>query len=225
MDRYLKPYASPIRRHLIIGKIGVAGEVYDLRNDVSAAFSRVADDIDNIVKDSWEVKISSNDTTSDYLVNKIVGGTNVTVNVRNPGGNESLEISSESLLLYCDVTMTAGTVVRRTATGISPAQADTEEHSTSVVGVLNLNTSAGIQGSVVTNGPVTIKFGADPTVGSLCYLSTSTAGQAQTDVPAGGGDTQRLRLGYVVSAVGGGTGLATVILNTEKLPVPADGTL
>ena len=37
-------------------------------------------------------KVSANDTTTNYLENKIVGGTDITVNVLNEGGNEQLEI-------------------------------------------------------------------------------------------------------------------------------------
>ena len=38
------------------------------------------------------VKISSNDTTSDYLENKLVAGTNVTLTTQNEGGNENIKI-------------------------------------------------------------------------------------------------------------------------------------
>lgn len=37
-------------------------------------------------------KVSTNDTTSDFLVNKVVGGTYTTTNILNPAGDEELEI-------------------------------------------------------------------------------------------------------------------------------------
>lgn len=40
------------------------------------------------------VKISSNDTTADYLFNKLVAGSNITLTILNPGGNEEIEIAS-----------------------------------------------------------------------------------------------------------------------------------
>src|SRR3989304_5413016 len=41
-----------------------------------------------------QVKVSSDDTTRDYLEAKIVAGTNITVTTLNPGGSEQLEISA-----------------------------------------------------------------------------------------------------------------------------------
>jgi hypothetical protein len=44
--------------------------------------------------DSFEAKVSSNDTTENFLENKIVAGTNVTIAVQDEGANETLEISA-----------------------------------------------------------------------------------------------------------------------------------
>lgn len=41
-----------------------------------------------------KVKVTSNDTESDYLFNKVVAGTNITVTELNDGGVETLEISA-----------------------------------------------------------------------------------------------------------------------------------
>lgn len=40
-----------------------------------------------------KVKVSSNDTTSDYLINKLVGAGGITITELNNGGNEDVEIS------------------------------------------------------------------------------------------------------------------------------------
>ena len=40
-----------------------------------------------------KVKVTENDTTPDYLANKIVAGQNIGLLVLNPGGDEKLEIS------------------------------------------------------------------------------------------------------------------------------------
>lgn len=39
-------------------------------------------------------KVSSTDTTADYLINKIVEGANITITKNNSGGDETLTISS-----------------------------------------------------------------------------------------------------------------------------------
>ena len=39
-----------------------------------------------------QAKVSANDTTTDFLLNKIVAGTNITINELNDGGNETLEV-------------------------------------------------------------------------------------------------------------------------------------
>ncbi len=44
------------------------------------------------------VKISSDDTTADYLEDKIAAGTGVTLNVLNPGGDEQLEIITDAIV-------------------------------------------------------------------------------------------------------------------------------
>jgi hypothetical protein len=44
-----------------------------------------------------QVKVSSDDTTRDYLEGKVVAGTNVTITTLNPGGNEQLEISASGI--------------------------------------------------------------------------------------------------------------------------------
>lgn len=43
--------------------------------------------------DTNQVKVSANDTTPNYLENKIISGQNVDVNVLNEGGNEQLQIN------------------------------------------------------------------------------------------------------------------------------------
>lgn len=44
--------------------------------------------------DTFKSKVSNNDITEDYLENKIIAGTNVSITVLNEGGNEELEITS-----------------------------------------------------------------------------------------------------------------------------------
>lgn len=59
------------------------GDVFDLTETVSGAAG--TDEL---------VKISANDTTAGFLNGKLVAGTNITLNERNDGGNETLEVSS-----------------------------------------------------------------------------------------------------------------------------------
>lgn len=56
---------------------------------------------DNVLDDSTDItivdetaKVSSDDTTTGYLSDKIAAGDNITITVLNPGGNEQLEINS-----------------------------------------------------------------------------------------------------------------------------------
>ena len=67
---------------------GQAGKVVAVKGDETGL-----EFIDVVVTDE-KVKVSSTDTTSDYLVNKIVAGENVTITVLNSGSNERLEISA-----------------------------------------------------------------------------------------------------------------------------------
>lgn len=45
---------------------------------------------------NYKIKISSTDTTPDYLLNKLVPGTNVTITQVGTGGNETLVFASTS---------------------------------------------------------------------------------------------------------------------------------
>lgn len=44
--------------------------------------------------DTYKSKVSSDDTTEDYLESKIVAGSNVTITTLNPGANETLQINA-----------------------------------------------------------------------------------------------------------------------------------
>ncbi len=46
--------------------------------------------------DTNKVKVSVADTTEDFLTNKITAGTNITLNILNPGGDEEIEIVAAS---------------------------------------------------------------------------------------------------------------------------------
>jgi hypothetical protein len=59
------------------------------------------------------VKVTANDTTADYLFQKVVGGGGVSVSELNDGGNEQLEIRTGIL---------AGDTVRDAATPTTPSQ-------------------------------------------------------------------------------------------------------
>ena len=66
-------------------------------------------------------KVSSNDTTGDYLINKIVAGTNITVTEINNGGNETIEISAAGSVGEANTASnvnTAGVGVFKQKTGI-----------------------------------------------------------------------------------------------------------
>lgn len=43
---------------------------------------------------SYKAKVSSTDTTADYLISKILAGTGISVTQSNAGGNETLTIAS-----------------------------------------------------------------------------------------------------------------------------------
>lgn len=123
--------------------------------------------------------------------------------------------AGENLSQYHIVRISAGSALK--------AQADTSAKATGVLGVTTaaiLNTASG---SIVYSDYTTVQFDADPTVGALAYLSAANGGQATTTIPAASSTNQRLRLGYVVSATGGGGGVAVIAWNPELLPTTSDG--
>lgn len=48
---------------------------------------------------NYQVKISSTDTTGNYLINKLVAGANITIIQNNPGSNETLTINGDFINL------------------------------------------------------------------------------------------------------------------------------
>jgi len=57
-------------------------------------FSGTTGSITNTGSDSNQVKVSSNDTTADFLFSKLQAGPNISLTIQNPGGNENILISS-----------------------------------------------------------------------------------------------------------------------------------
>lgn len=99
------------------------------------------------------------------------------------------------------------------------AQADSSANASGYLGVCLTSPANGANG-LVAYGPCWAAFPSAPTVGALAYLSTATAGQAQSGAPAVAGTNQKLRLG-VVSKVSGSNGF--VVGSADLLPVTADG--
>ena len=72
----------------VTGDIGLFRK---LDNGSTTNWEKIPDDIIVAITDV-KVKVSSNDTTSDFLLSKLVAGTNVTLTEQNDGGNENIKI-------------------------------------------------------------------------------------------------------------------------------------
>lgn len=91
-----------------------------------------------------KVKVSSNDTTPDFLISKIVAGTNVTIDEINDGSNETLRISSSG-------GGGGGTPTLRNVSSTDTFSTANETiNCTSGTFTVNLPTAVGIQGTVYT---------------------------------------------------------------------------
>jgi hypothetical protein len=64
----------------------------DLRDFVCSIYDAVGSSADELVKGS------ADDTTANYLENKIVAGSNIAVTVLNPGGNETVQIAATGVI-------------------------------------------------------------------------------------------------------------------------------
>ena len=69
-----------------------------LRGTISADGFKVTNVGDLSNPTDEKLKITSSDNSSDTLADKLVAGTNVTLTIQNPGGNEKLEISSSDFV-------------------------------------------------------------------------------------------------------------------------------
>lgn len=71
------------------------GDLSDKNKKIT--FADLVSNIETIITPSGEAKVSSNDTTPDFLFNKILGGTEITVTENNDGGVETLTISFDGV--------------------------------------------------------------------------------------------------------------------------------
>ncbi len=152
-------------------------------------------------------------TWRDTLGNRLVAAQNTGVTTNG---------TNEPAFLVADDTITPFLLVYRAATGLKRAKADVAA-TAGICGVAISKASATDKLLFVTDGVVPVQFVADPTVNDIAYVSEATAGYATATVPPVAGTNQKSRIGRVVSAVGGGTGIALVMLDPELIPVLSDG--
>lgn len=115
------------------------------------------------------------------------------------------------------------------------AKADTEAHASYVNGVSASTAIDTAIGWAVPQGYALLLFEKsdgtlkDPVVPGIAYLSEVTAGRGRVDNSGNGVPppmvltNQKLRLGQIVAAVGGSTGLAVVKFAPEMIPILSDG--
>ncbi len=147
----------------------------------------------------------------DHTGNNVIGAAGIVVD--KPGK------------LFTNRTATAaiGNIMRSNGTSAecTIARADSAGNAAGIVGVAM--TDAAVGATMLVAGPgseVQVLFGSAPTAGAIGYLSTATAGLAQTASPALAGSNQKNRLG-VVQAVTGNFGLMG--FNPDNLAITADG--
>lgn len=125
------------------------------------------------------IKISSNDTTADYLLSKLVAGTNITLTENNDGSNETITISAVAGA-YWGLTGNSGTVAGTNFVGTTDGQP-------LIFKVRGIN--AGIIGLTPANGIIATGAGG---VGlghyALDYLTTNNpTGSLELNVAIGPG--------------------------------------
>lgn len=125
-------------------QIGIAGGVAELDENSKVLLSQIPD-----ISGNGKIAISANDTVQDYLINKIVAGSNITITKVNDGSNEYLLISSTG-------SGGGGTLVWGTITGTLSAQTDLQDALNALIplsqkAVANGVATLGIDGTVPLN--------------------------------------------------------------------------
>ena len=64
--------------------------------DVEGALAELYDLVDATVSDTYKLKVSGNDTTENYLEDKLIAGSNITLEVVNDGANEKIRINGQA---------------------------------------------------------------------------------------------------------------------------------
>jgi len=140
-------------------------------------------------------------------------------------GTAGTQLGTASLAIN-DATANIGQyqICRATAIGVvRAARADTAANAAGVVGVSQSAFTTGgatNKAMLAFSGGSWVQFDAAPTAGSIAYLSTATAGNAQVAVPTFSFTNQKLRLGRVLAVSGT---LGYVNFEPDNLPVTADG--
>jgi hypothetical protein len=126
-----------------------------------------------LVGDSPTVKITASDTTADYLASKLSAGAGITLTTLNPGGDETIEISSPG-----------STTDEQTK--VSAADTTTGYLSTKIVVDNNTNATSPLEASIVNPGgdeDYRIRF--DQTKLSLTASQTTNFNEAAQDAVGG----------------------------------------
>lgn len=130
------------------------------------------------------VKITTNDTTPDFLQPKLVAGTNVTLNLLNPAANEQIEIvSQDELAKVSSNDTTSDYLLNKLVSGLGVTLTEIDDGS---------NETLEISSTAANNLTVKQEFvGTTPSIADLASADITIAsaralmiGRVETDVPA-----------------------------------------
>jgi len=154
----------------VVTASGSITTVTDLRN--LSAFA--------VVNDVFKVKISSDDTTADFLLTKLAAGTGITLTETTPGGNETVTIDSDAQVVISTNDTTRGFLQTKIVSGDGIIESVLNAFGNEQLRLaIDLSTTSGLeltagelQVNTVTNGVVEVT--ANGTVVNVNGLSATT---------------------------------------------------
>lgn len=216
-----------LRLYLVTGSTGNTDIGLDLSNAIGTQVAVVSGV--SVTGTAGDIRVAGNATSYWSLIKDVnacmddAGNAVWSIETGSVGKNIAV---AHRITNKAGATMLVGHIIRSNGTSgqATLAQADTEAHAQRVLGVVVALNAADAQVMYAAAGRLGVLCDAAPTVGNILYLSEANAGKAASTAPTESGTNQKLRHGWIESAVSsGGSDYALTPWRTELLPILSDG--
>ena len=136
----------------------------------------------NVTVVSDKVKVTSNDTTADFLLNKLTAGSNITLTEANDGGDETITIARPYTITAIDQTDDGYTTTVNDDVVVATISSNI---TVNVLAAASMTKPVTIKNAEASTGVLTVDGNGSETIDGSASI-TVYKGQSRTLVPSGG---------------------------------------